>query len=164
MAISGGPADALVELKLGGSGSWNRDGVVLFTADDGGINRIAESGGNATPITTLDSSLSERSHLWPQFLPDGKHFLYFAESSKAENAAIYVASLDSKDRKLVLKASSNPLYVSPGYLLFHRQGTLMAQQFDADRLQLEGDAVPIAESVDFNPFGSVATFSPAGNK
>src|ERR1700720_897702 len=80
-AISGGPAEALVELRLGGAGAWNRDGVVLFTADDGRINRITESGGNATPITTLDSSLSERSHSWPQFLPDGKHFLYFAESS-----------------------------------------------------------------------------------
>src|SRR6202011_3212943 len=109
VAISGGSAESLTDLRLGGTGAWNRDGVVLFTADDGRINRISESGGNAAPVTTLDSSLSERSHFWPQFLPDGKHFLYFAESSKEENSGVYVASLDSKDRKLILTANSNPV-------------------------------------------------------
>ncbi len=75
-----------------------------------------------------------------QFLPDGKHFLYFADSAaKPENNAIFVGSLDSKERKLILNANSNPVYVSPGYLLFNRQGTLMAQPFDADRLQLSGE-------------------------
>ena len=82
---------------------------------------------------------------------------------KPENNAIFVGSLDSKDRKLLVKASSNPIYVTEGYLLYNRLGTLMAQPIDADRLQLTGDAVPIAEGVAFNPFGSYAPFSASDN-
>src|SRR6202521_5001845 len=162
IAVSGGPVETLAVVSPT-IGTWSREGVVLFIADDNSLSRVSESGGNATPVTTLDASRSETGHLWPQFLPDGKHFLYFAQSSKAENNAIYVASLDSKEKKLLLNVSSNPVYVSPGYLLFHRQGTLMAQPFDADRLQLTGEAVPIVEAVLFNPFGSGAVFSASDN-
>src|ERR1700674_4763014 len=162
IAVSGGPVETLAVVSPT-IGTWSREGVVLFIADDNSLSRVSESGGNATPVTTLDASRSETGHLWPQFLPDGKHFLYFAQSSKAENNAIYVASLDSKEKKLLLNVSSNHVYVSPGYLLFHRQGTLMAQPFDADRLQLTGEAVPIVEAVLFNPFGSGAVFSASDN-
>jgi len=157
---SGGSVVTLTEVAST-PGTWSRDGVILFTSDDNRLVRISESGGTATPVTSLDSS--EASHLWPQFLPYGKHFLYFAESSKPENNAIFASSLDSKERKLILKVSSNPAYVSAGYLVFHRQGTLMAQPFNADRLEVTGDAVPIAEGLEFNPFGIFAVFSVSNN-
>src|SRR5712692_11867563 len=144
-------------------GTWSGGGVVLFIADDNSLSRVSESGGNATPVTTLDASRSETAHLSPNFLPDGKHFLYFAQSSKAENNVIYVASLISKEKRLLLNFSSNLVYIPPGYLLFHRQGTLMAQPFDADRLQITGEALPIVEGVEFNPFGGVADFSASDN-
>jgi Tol biopolymer transport system component/predicted Ser/Thr protein kinase len=162
IAITGGPVETLATVSPT-IGTWSRDGVVLFIADDNTLSRVSESGGNATPVTTLDTSRSETGHYSPKFLPDGKHFLYVAQSAKAENNAIYVASLDSKEKKLLLNVSSNVVYVPPGYLLFHRQGTLMAQPFDADRLQLTGEAVPIVEGVGFNPFGSVAAFSASDN-
>jgi eukaryotic-like serine/threonine-protein kinase len=162
VAASGGPVETLAEVQPS-FGTWGRGGVILFQADDNSLARVSESGGDATPVTTLDASRSETGHFSPQFLPDGKHFLYLAESSRAENNAIYVASLDSKEKKLLLNVSSNPVYVSPGYLLFHRQGTLMAQPFDADRLQFTGEAVPIVEGIEFNPFGSVAVFSASEN-
>jgi serine/threonine protein kinase len=162
IAISGGPAETLAEVAPT-TGTWSREGVVLFTADDNRLDRVSESGGNATPVTTIDASRAETGHRWPQFLPDGKHFLYLAQSSKAENNGIYVASLDSKEKKLLLNVGSNPVYVPPGYLLFHRRGTLMAQPFDADRLQLTGEAIPIVEAVAFNPFGSGAAFSASDN-
>ncbi len=161
--LSSGAVETLAEVRTT-AGTWSRDGVVLFIADDNTLARVPESGGAVTPVTTLDASRSEFAHVWPYFLPDGKHFLYFAESiAKPENNAIFVGSLDSKDRKLLVKANSNPAYVPPGYLLYNRPGTLMAQPFDADRLQLTGDAVPIAEGVAFNPFGSIADFSASDN-
>jgi serine/threonine protein kinase len=172
IAITGGPAQTLTDAPgVPGSpsssdlGTWSRQGVVLFTAIDGTLNRVPESGGIPMPVTTLDASRTERAHLWPQFLPDGKHFLYFALTSKTENHAIYVASLDSKERKLLLNASSNPVYVPPGYLLFNRGGTLMAQPFDAERNQLTGEAVPIAEGLEFstNLTGARAAFSASDN-
>ena len=92
----------------------------------------------------------ENGHFGPSFLPDGDHFMYFARSVNPENHAIYVGSLNSKDRKLLLHASSTVRYVLPGYLLFHRAGTLMAQPFDVSRLELNGEAVPIAERVQFS--------------
>jgi eukaryotic-like serine/threonine-protein kinase len=162
VALSGGSVETLADVAPT-PGTWSPDGVILFAGDDNRLLRVSESGGTATPVTSLDSSRSEAYDQWPQFLPDGKHFLYFAESSKPENNAIFAASLDSKDRKLILKASSNAVYVSSGYLVFNRQGTLMAQPFDADRLELTGEAVPIAEGVGFNPFGSLALFSASNN-
>ena len=108
---------------------------------------VSESGGASSQVTTLDGSRAEIAHLWPQFLPDGKHFLYLAFGSAPGGDAIYAASLDSKETKLILKNDTDAIYASPGYLLFNRQGTLMAQPFDAARLQLGGEAVPIAEGV-----------------
>ena len=145
-------------------GSWSHTGVILFVTNDGTLARVSESGGAATPVTTLDATRSESADLDPDFLPDGRHFIYLGTSiAKPENDAIFAGSLDSKDRKLLLKARSNAVYVSPGYLLYNRQGTLMAQPFDADRLQLTGDAVSIAEGVAFNPFGDYAQFAASDN-
>jgi len=162
IAVTGGPAQTLAE-ALGGAvgGTWSREGVVLIAPST--IYRVSASGGTITPVTTLDASRQENFHAWPYFLPDGKHFLYFAHSTKTENDAIYVGSLDSKERKLLLNANSNAVYVSPGYILFNREGTLMAQPFDAERMQLTGEAVPIVEGVEFNGITGSAAFAASDN-
>ncbi len=165
IAVSGGPAQTLAEAPLGANGTWSREGVVLFGSAGAGatvaagrmtIHRVAATGGTATPVTALDASRQEAGHYWPQFLPDGNHFLYLARSRRPENNAIYVASLDSTERKLVVNAYSNAVYVAPGYLLFNREGTLMAQAFDAERLEVTGEEVPIAEDVQINENGKAA--------
>ena len=74
-----------------------------------------------------------------------------------------MGSLDSKDTKLILKAHSSALYAPRGYLLFNRVGTLLAQPFDADRLELKGDAIPIAEGVQFNAANGEAAVAVSGN-
>ena len=84
-------------------------------------------------------------------------------ASNPENSGIYVGSLDSKDTKLILKAHSSALYAPPGYLLFNRAGTLFAQPFDADRLELKGDAIPIAEGVQFNSANGKAAVAVSAN-
>ena len=159
--FAGGTPETIAETPPE-DGSWSRQGVILFPSTNG-LVRVAESGGAVTPVTTLDASRAEVFHDYPQFLPDGKHFLYFVSCTKPENNGIFVASLDSKERKLVVTVNSNPAYVPPGYLLFSRQGTLMTQPFDADRLQLSGEAVPVADDVMYNPFGSAAIFAASDN-
>jgi Tol biopolymer transport system component len=114
-------------------------------------------------VTVLDESRQETAHYWPHFLPDGKHFLYLALSSNQENNAIFVGSLDSPERKRLLNAASNIVYVPPGYLLFNREGTLMVQPFDAERLELTGEEVPIAEDVQFNAVNMRAAFAASAN-
>ena len=162
IAVSGGPAQTLTESTIGSQGTWSRDGVVLFSTANT-IYRVSSDGGKATQVTVLDSSRQELLHQWPYLLPDGKHFLFLARSSNPENNAIYAASLDSPQRRLLANVLSNPVYAPPGYLLFNREGTLMAQPFDAQRLKLTGGEVPIAENVDFNPVNGRAAFSASEN-
>lgn len=126
-------------------GSWSPSGTILFVPGTGNpLFSVPDAGGTPVAITQLDQSLGELTHRWPVFLPDGKHFLFF---SRGREDAIYAASLGSRERKLVLKNDTNALYVSPGFLLFVKNGVLMAQAFDADRLELRGSAVAVADNV-----------------
>ena len=158
IAVTGGPPQTITALPANGMGTWNRDGVILFVASPGSpVLRVSSAGGGSpVPVTSLDSSREQVGHGWPSFLPDGKHFIYSAISANPENSGIYVGSLDSKVGKLLLNVISMALYSPPGYLLFVRAGTLFAQPFDADRLELKGDAIPIAEGVQASPNGRAA--------
>ena len=116
--------------------------------------QVSAAGGVASPLTTFDPSRKEVVHVLPSFLPDGRHFLYLRASSIPENSGVYVGSLNTKpeeqDSRRLLATTSGPVYVpssdsDSGQVLFLRQGTLMAQPFDARRLELSGEAVPVAE-------------------
>jgi len=146
--VSGGPAQILCDAPAGGNGTWNREGVIVFMRNLGqGLFRVSSASGTPIPVTTLDKSRNEIGHVWPRFLPDGRHFLFLGLTSLEEKAAIFVGSLDSKETKLLLNAHSNMAYAPPGYLLFAREQTLMAQRFNADTLELTGEAVPVAEGI-----------------
>jgi len=148
--VTGGPVETVATSAANDGGTWNGDGVILFSSGAGSpIFRVASAGGSATPLTLIDASQGQGGLAWPYFLPDGRHFLYSVPASNPETSGIYVGSLDSKETKLLLKANSSALYSPPGYVLFNRAGTLLAQPFDADRLELKGDAIPIAEGVQF---------------
>jgi eukaryotic-like serine/threonine-protein kinase len=151
---SGGPAVAIADVAASWGGTWSRDGTILFAPSSSTtlragqvtlIYRIPASGGTPQPVTKLDASRGEQSHLWPQFLPDGKHFLFYARSKDPQNDATYATTLDGGEPKLLARGDSNSVYAPPGYLLFVREGTLMAQRFDAGSLCLAGDAAPLAE-------------------
>jgi Tol biopolymer transport system component len=122
--------------------------------------RVSETGGNAVPLTTIDSARGEVGHLSPTFLPDGKHLLYMAASMGEGGYSVYVGSLDlppgEQSRKRLMFVDAGPNYApalnpknsrGAGFLLFTREGLLMAQPFDPVRLVLAGDAVPVAEGL-----------------
>jgi hypothetical protein len=117
--------------------------------------RVSAAGGTPSPVATLDASRQENFLGYPLFLPDGNHFLYLRHSGEADKTGVYPGALDARVQptaKQLLFADSNLAYVpSPdnraGSLLFVREGSLMAQPFDAGKLALAGDAVPIAEEV-----------------
>ena len=142
--LAGGAALTLCDAILGALGSWSKDDVILFTPAVGGLFRVSASGGTPTTVTTVDPALSEQIHVAPWFLPDGRHFLYVA-ASPGKTAVVYVGNLsDSRSRKRVLAVNSQVVYTLPGYLLFARDRTLMAQPFDATTASTTGDAVPVA--------------------
>ena len=164
---SGGPPLTLCDAPNARGGAWNQDGVILFAPSlNVPLHRVSASGGIPAPVTTLDPSKGVTTHRWPQFLPDGRHFLYVAGTplTPRENPtnAIMVGSLDSKESKLLLHAHASAQYVS-GEILFLRQSTLMAQPFDVKRLELTGEASPIADPVDEAELTLYSMFSAAGN-
>ena len=164
---SGGPPQALCDAGAGRGGTWNSTGTIVFTPDaTSGLARVNAAGGTRVALTTPDAK--ETSHRWPDFLPDGNHFLYFAHGSTTADSGIYLAALDSKDkdkdRKLLLRNDSNAIYAAPGFLLFVRDNTLVAQRFNPRSLALEGEAKPIADHVAVNTdtWRSVLTASASG--
>ncbi|HYL35863.1 MAG TPA: protein kinase [Bryobacteraceae bacterium] len=152
---SGGPPQTLCEFA--GSyrgGAWNRDGVIIFgTTAPAGLWRVPAAGGTASALTKAGRNTSMSGAV---FLPDQRHFLYYRGTTSQESTGIYVGSLDqssdSQATKPLIVTGSNPVYAPSadpltGYVLFLREGTLMAQQLDNRKLALIGDAVPIAEGV-----------------
>ena len=157
--IAGGPPQTVCDIPtIAQGGSWNQDGVILFGANGPGLMLCPAGGGQATVVTR--PTAGETTHRWPQFLPDGRHFLYFRSSSKPENSGIFVGSIDVKPDEQNLKpllVSDREGYYVPaedgggGWLLFMRETSLLAQRFDPTRLQLTGDPIQIA-----GPVGSFA--------
>ena len=153
--------------------SWSQAGVILFAGETrgvGGLLRVSAAGGVATAVTTLDREGGETGHLSPSFLPDGEHFLFDATTN--DGSVIYVGTLASKDRIRVWNASgthgaSGALgtgvgFAPPGYVLFVRDGTLMALPFNAARLKPTGEPIRVAERVQ-NFGGGSDPFSVSAN-
>jgi Tol biopolymer transport system component len=173
MDTSGGPPVMLCELAGPNStgGTWSRDGVILygmFATPQGEIRRVSAAGGTPTAATALDTNAGETRHWTPYFLPDGRHFLYLASGAKGrpnpfEPSGLYVGSIDSNDRKLLLPDGSAAKYVG-GYLLFSRGNRLMAQPFDAGKLEFRGAAVAVADELLVGgPTGASGAFTVSEN-
>ena len=130
-------------------GTWGRDGTIVFAPSfQGSLLRIAATGGEVSPAIALDSMRMEQTQRWPSFLPDGRHFLYYVSRGGGEEPGeIFVGSLDQQPPRRVVDSSSLAMFVAPGYLLFVRGKTLLAQPFDVDRLQLNGRPVAIADQL-----------------
>src|SRR5260370_14298324 len=112
-------------------------------------------------MTKPDASRSESSHRWPVFLPDGKHFLYLGAnfSGQLEKNAIFLGSLDSQERRLLVSTSANAAYSEPGYLVYLRDRTLVAQPFDRRRYVLSGEPHTLSDEVLYFPTVDRAVFS-----
>src|SRR5262249_5920217 len=125
--------------RMRGPWSWSRDGAILITME-GIIQRVAASGGAPKPVTTTEGTAV---HLFANFLPDGRHFLYYV-LRQAPGAEVDVGSIDDpKFRKRLLQGTGPAAYAGPGWLTFTREGVLQAQPFDPDSLELSGEPAPI---------------------
>ena len=148
--IAGGSPVTVCDTPNPRGGAWSEKGVILFTPNiRSPLFQVPVSGGTPTAVTTLDPS-KHSTHRWPQFLPDGQHFLYLAtnHTGQKEFSGIYVGSLTKSEQpdRLLVRTDANGLYAN-GYVLYLRQAELFAQRFNASRLQLEGDALQISDRV-----------------
>src|SRR6267143_2823859 len=166
IAAVGGPPQALCNCDADSNrgASWGRTDVIIFARFSGEIQRIPASGGTPQRVTTLDVSRHEGTHRWPSFLPDGNHFLVMAEllGPVSEENVFYLGSLDGKGSRILFRGSSSIAYAM-GHVLYLADNVLMARPFDPVKLDFTGEAVPIAEGVEFDPLFSYGIFSVAEN-
>jgi serine/threonine protein kinase len=150
--VSGGTPVTICGSTLGRGGSWNQDGTIVAALSyNTGLSRVPASGGAPVPVTTADGAVYT-SHRWPWFLPDGKHFLYIAVKHNAPTSpetAVFLASLDGKENRLLFHTLSNAIYAS-GRLLYQRENSLVAQPFDASRGKFSGEPQTLTENVQFD--------------
>ncbi len=155
--VTGGPPQTVCTCS-GRGATWNREGVIVFNNGQGPLFRVSSGGGQPSPFTQL--AAGQQGHAFPSFLPDGRHVLYYASAGSEELRACMSPRSIREKRSGLLDASSGGLYAaSAGYLLFVRDGTLLAQSFDAKRLTLSGEPLPVAERVESTVFPGVMAFS-----
>jgi eukaryotic-like serine/threonine-protein kinase len=153
IAASGGPVQLVAEGLADTRGaSWGIDDTILFAYGNSVIHRVAAAGGPDTRLTTLDASNQEGSHRFPQFLPDGRHFLFLIRG-QSDRRGIYVGSVDGKTKKFLVRSDSSAVFAPPGHLLFLAGDSLLGQEFDTGHLELRGQPFVVAERVGRSSLG-----------
>ena len=146
---AGGPARTLCEAGVSRGGTWNAEGVILFSDVESGLFRVPEEGGARTPVT-IQPALGS-AHRWPKFLPRGRRFVYEVLDKDDNTSGIYAGSLDTKERVRLVGETSSPGYAEgpggEGYLLCAREGKLVAQRLEGGRGAVTGEAFTVAENV-----------------
>jgi serine/threonine protein kinase len=147
--LAGEVVQTLVQTEPGMGGTWGPDGMILFApSQTGGLFRVPDSGGEPVAVTTL--SAGQTSHLFPSLLPGGRQFLFWSRGTP-DTRGIYLGSFDSAETTRLIDADTNGVYAPGGWLLFGRQGALVARRFDPARHALSSDSVTVAESVAVAP-------------
>jgi len=145
--VGGGSSEVLCDAPDPRGGSWGKQGAIVFApVATGPLARIPAEGGEPVEILRPDSTRRETALRWPEFLPDGKHFLFVALPARNGNFDVYLGSLDSKERKRILSSGAAPVHAGPGHLVFVRNGRLTAQRFDPRALKPVGDPVALGET------------------
>jgi len=159
----GGAAVTLCDADDPRGGSWGSKDIIVFAPGPfTPLYKVSATGGNAVAVTKLDKG--DSTHRVPRFLPDGRHVLFYSGGlERAPTNGIYSLDLDTGKVILVKHEESEGIYVNPGYLVFVEDGNLMAQPFDANSQKVRGEAVPIVESVQFNPYRWSGAYSFSDN-
>jgi len=161
--LAGGAVVVLADASAGRGGTWSQDGVIVFAPfTNAALMRVAATGGSVAPVTRL--SPGQGSHRWPQFLQDGRRFLFSMATGRLETRGVYVGSLEGGEPSRVLQAETAAAYAAPDYLLLVSQGLLAAYPFDAARGTVGGEAMPLAQGVgtDDGAYRSAFSVSAAG--
>jgi serine/threonine protein kinase/Tol biopolymer transport system component len=147
---AGGPPQTLASTSVVRGGAWNAEGMILFSPTLGALARIAASGGEPVAVTRI--APGQAGQAFPQFLPDGHHFLFYANGTP-DTTGIYLGSLDRGEPKRLAPADSTAMYLASQMIVFVRGTTLMAQHLDLNQGELTGDPMRLADPVSTNSLG-----------
>ncbi len=161
--LSGGAPQILCDANGFAGATWSHDGVILFSSQ-GSLYRVPETGGTPSLVLAPDPSHQEVGYLFPQFLPDGQHFIFETNITTFSGNFVGAGSLGSKTVERLVQVNSQGVFAAPGYLFYMDRGTLAARAFDARARHFTGLAVPVVQNIGINLYSNYAYFSvsPAG--
>ena len=167
VSISGGAPMILCDAPQPRGASWGPNDTIVFApTSSSGLSQVSAAGGTPQLLTTLDSQEGERSHRWPQLLPDGKAVLFTVATSGGtfDEGRILVQLLETGERRVLIQGGTYPHYLPTGHLVYAQAGTLLAVPFDPSRLEVTGAAVPLVEGVMQSARGAAqVSFSSVGS-
>jgi Tol biopolymer transport system component len=146
--------EVLADAPTPHGGDWSGQ-TILFARDDGLYKIALDQNSAVSRLTTMDQARGEFQHAWPTFLPDGRRFLFIIRSKESDRNGIYLGSIDGDAPRFIMPASSRVRYVD-GYLLFVRQGILLAQRFNLKTLAFEGQPVTLADRIKYHTSADAA--------
>jgi eukaryotic-like serine/threonine-protein kinase len=146
---SGGPAQTLCDTPVAWGGTWSRNRVIVFSRSVyGPLYKISEDGGQPVPVTRL--APGEGGHCLPSFLPDGDHFLFTSQRGSLSSPLgknVFVGSTKGDFKATFVTAGSNAVCAS-GFIVYLHNRSLVAQEFNPERLVVGHNLLPIAEDAD----------------
>ena len=162
--LRGGPVVTLCDAIQSRGGAWGPDETIVFAPEvTGGLMRVSSSGGTPTLVTTVDSATGERSHRWPEFLPDGRSVLFTVgmldKPGDYDDSAIDIVDLKTGHRRNVYHGASMARLAPGGRLLVASRGVVQALPFDLTTGRTLGSPVPVLEGVSGEPTSGVVFFA-----
>ena len=165
---AGGPVVSLANAEDPRGGAWSKTGIIVFAPKSNGeLMQVSDAGGPVTPVTSRKEN--EDSHRWPEFLPDGKTVVFFVAQKGLggppsiapgdQTSGLYAVAVGEKEHRFLRSTDSGGRYAQPGFLLFVREGNLIAQPFDAGGVKVSGSPTPVVEQVDYHVARWNATYS-----
>ncbi len=163
IVVTGGRPETICDAPGGSDGTWSRKNMILFDGDGAHpfIRMVSASGGDPRAVTVLDTTRKEISDAWPEALPDGRHFLYAVTNSDPDKSEIRLGEIGSKRAIRVMAGDGRVEYAPPGYVLFEREGALLAQRFSVGSGKLTGEPRTLVDEVGVNRGNSNPFFSTA---
>jgi serine/threonine protein kinase len=153
---AGGAVHVITRALGGTTAAWGPADTILFSgADMRALRSVNAAGGEARVVTTPPPDSTGHRH--PQFLPDGR-FIFFSGGAQSVRG-VYLGAFDDKSARKLVASDTQAVYVAPGWLLFGRQGSLLAQSFDPRTAVVSGEPRTIAESVAVDPLTGAGAFS-----
>jgi dipeptidyl aminopeptidase/acylaminoacyl peptidase len=155
--IASGRVEELAGAAVPGGGTWNDDVIIYASTVDSPLQRMLANDSHPGPMPVTTLAPGQIGHRAPHFLPDGRHFIYYATGS-ANVRGIHIGDVHGTLAQRLFDADTPAVYAA-GHLLYVHQGTLFAQRFDPKRLTLDGDPAPVAEQVTSGTRAEIAALS-----
>jgi eukaryotic-like serine/threonine-protein kinase len=168
IAVAGGAPQVLATASRGRGGSWGRRGVIIYSPDAGGpLWRVSADGSGAAPLTDKIYRSDETSHRWPEFLPDGEHFLFwsgsFGSGPESVKDGIYFSSLAAKEKNQVAHTEGNAAYAHGHLYYLDERKNLIRAPFDPGGGKATGEPVVLSDRVSYEPSVNYSAFAAGGD-